>query len=440
MTPVNTGSDNQPTASEQLRQYGQQDLPALVRSSGLSPREISVLYAGKVQETGVPREEAQQIYQEAAPLLRAAFEERETTPEEVNSSAAHQTPELITVRGDRVTMRHPRWHWKNRLVIGVNLLAGEGGIGKGLISALIAARTTQGASIGTDGEALAAGEVLVISNEDDINSVLAPRFEVAGADMPKVHFVEAVRTEGKEQFIDLAAHTSLIAARLEANPAIRIIFIDPVTNHINTQRLNPNADADVRSVLVPLQAMAEKYSVAIVLVLHPNKKEDLSAKNRVGGSVAWVNFPRMSWQVGLDPKDKERLLLVPLKFNLIKRGAGGLAFRISDKPMTYEGKAEAVPFVVWDGPTSVTAEELMQRRRGVKREDAMHFLEGLLATAPMEQKKVIKMAEKRGISEATLLKAKSAAGVKSVKRGKRWTWHLPPTRGKKRRAREGGTL
>ncbi len=83
---------NQSTASEQLRRYAQQRLTVLIRNNGISGKEIPALFAAKVQELGVPRDEARMIWQEIGPVLAAALDERrEATPAETAAVAEART-------------------------------------------------------------------------------------------------------------------------------------------------------------------------------------------------------------------------------------------------------------------------------------------------------------------------------------------------------------
>lgn len=342
------------------------------------------------------------------------------------------TEELVTIRGDKVKKRPVYWIWTKRFPAGAGCLLGEGGIGKGLLTGHVTAQITKGQPISDDypDDVLPVdGEVLIISSEDSTDSVLAPRFEAAGADMSKVHFVQAVKILGgptaQERFIDIEAHFELIENYLKKYPNIRLIVIDPVTNHLNSGT-NPNADIEVRRVLNPLNKLGETYNVLILLVFHPNKKEDNSSKNRAPGAGTWINLPRASWLLAVDPKDADRRLFVALKYNYIKRGEGGLAFRISEKLIECGDKNVPTPFIVWDGSTSLTPDELMDKKRNrvSKHDKAVKFLRELLEAGPIKQSDLFDRADRLGIKKGTLEKAKRDARVKSKKEGKTWVWRL----------------
>jgi hypothetical protein len=339
--------------------------------------------------------------------------------------------ELITVRGDEVKKRPVFWIWPKRFPAGAGCLLGEGGIGKGLLTAHITAQITKGRPISVDCPDVPPvdGEVLVISSEDSTDSVLAPRFEAAGADMSKVYFAKDVKILGgptaQEKFIDIEAHVELIEDFLKEHPNTRLVVIDPVTNHLNSGT-NPNADIEVRKALNPLNKLREKYNALILIVFHPNKKEDLSSKNRAPGAGAWINLPRASWLLAVDPKDADRRLFVALKYNYIKRGEGSLAFRIAEKAIQCDEKSVSTPFVVWDGSTSLTSDELMDKKRNriSKHDKAMKFLRELLDSGPMKQSELLDRADRQGIKKGTLEKAKLDARVTSEKQGKGWVWRL----------------
>jgi hypothetical protein len=56
-----------------------------------------------------------------------------------------------------------------------------------------------------DGGIAPAGNVTMLSAEDAVKDVLRPRFEVAGADLDRVHVVEAAVENGKGRTFNLAA-------------------------------------------------------------------------------------------------------------------------------------------------------------------------------------------------------------------------------------------
>lgn len=98
------------------------------------------------------------------------------------------------------------WLWPDRLATGkVALLFGEPGIGKSQVSLDIAARITTGAKWPEGGQA-PLGNVIILSSEDGLADTVRPRLDAAGADVDRIHVVEAVRNStGATRTFNLAA-------------------------------------------------------------------------------------------------------------------------------------------------------------------------------------------------------------------------------------------
>jgi len=92
----------------------------------------------------------------------------------------------------------------------------------------------------------------------------------------------------------------------------------------------------VRKLISPLKRLARKFNLAVVLIHHVNKKEDLTrARSRVMGSAAFINTPRSVNLLADDPDDDlGRKILVQTKANLSGRPLA-VAFVRGAKKMKY---------------------------------------------------------------------------------------------------------
>ena len=100
--------------------------------------------------------------------------------------------------------------------------------------------------------------------------------------------------------------------RLTGFPAA-LLIIDPVMSFVGKK--NPNYDNEVRQLLTPLQHLADRRKITIILVAHHGKAEQSMASNQTSGSVAWVNVPRSAWQIYRDTKDNDLRYFAPAKAN-----------------------------------------------------------------------------------------------------------------------------
>src|SRR6266513_4467591 len=88
-----------------------------------------------------------------------------------------------------------RWLWPGRIALGkLTLLIGDPGLGKSLLTAGIASCVSRGTSF-PDGAACEVGRVIFFSAEDDAADTIRPRLDVAGADVSRVHILDAVRVQ-----------------------------------------------------------------------------------------------------------------------------------------------------------------------------------------------------------------------------------------------------
>lgn len=317
------------------------------------------------------------------------------------------------------------WLWPQRIALGkITLVSGDPGLGKSFITLDMAARLSAGRGW-PDGTRCRVGSAILISAEDDLADTIRPRLDSAGADVRKIHTLEAVRTvnvDGKrsERSFTLA-DVPMLAGALKQRPDCRLVVIDPVSAYLF--KTDSHNNAEVRGLLAPLAKLAAEYRVAVVIVTHLNKAAGMSAMSRVTGSGAFVAAARAAYILLRDVKDlaNERRLFLPLKNNLGNDHAG-LACRIINGRVAWELQQ-----------VSITADEALAATgdgsRGPKqaeRKEAIAWLRKVLANGPLTAVEVMVQATEAGYSEATIKRAKAALFIKPTKQGLGpWTWALP---------------
>ena len=326
-----------------------------------------------------------------------------------------------------------RWLWPGRIPLGkLTLLIGDPGLGKSLLTADIAsrvARTVRDAEIqeaGTfsDGAPCESGSVIFLSAEDDPADTIRPRLDAAGADVSRVHILEAVRvqhTDGStaEKAFSLETDIVQLESAFERVPDIRLVVIDPLSAYLGGT--DSHSNGEIRGLLSPLAAMAARREVAVLAVTHLRKSPG-SAVHRTIGSIAFAAAPRAVWAVAPDPGDGERRLLLAVKQNL-SAPASGMAFRV----VAPDGTAR----VAWEpGLVKLTANDVLassEMQEGQsERRAAIEWLRGLLRDGPVAAKKVRSAAGAAGLAWTTVRRAKDALGVtvqKSAYHGG-WEWRL----------------
>ena len=203
-----------------------------------------------------------------------------------NAPAATTNGKTVNLRrADQITMKKLRWLWQNRIPLGkITAFAGNPDQGKSLATAWCAATITTAADWPDCKNTFPPSEVLILSGEDDPEDTLVPRLAAAGADLSKVHILHSTlewsTTDGKVSSTERELQLDVDLQRLEdvmtAQPNIRLIVIDPITDYLGSAKMIDEKDVR-QKVLTPLRNFAARHSVSIVMVMHLNKKVDATA-------------------------------------------------------------------------------------------------------------------------------------------------------------------
>jgi len=322
---------------------------------------------------------------------------------------------LTVTRASDVERKELRWLWQDRIPLGkLSILAGDPGLGKSTLTLDIAARVSRGETF-PDGSRAPAGSVLLLSAEDDPADTIRPRLEAAGANLDRVSICTGVRRAGREGSFSLVEDIGRLEEALARMRVPALIIIDPIAAYLDG--IDSHKNADVRSVLAPLAALAAKHGVAVLAVHHLNKGVG-PALYRLSGSLAFTAAARAVWGVCRDPEDEKARLLVPIKMNLA-REAAGFRFTVADGPRIAWGDTVTGQ----DADRLLSSEEPEERS---ERQEASEWLRDKLAGGPVPSEEIKRESRAAGIAESTLKRAKRGLGVKAVKVdfAGPWTWAL----------------
>src|SRR6266550_798616 len=192
----------------------------------------------------------------------------------------------VLIRASDVEAVNVTWLWSGRFPFGkLTCLDGDPGLGKSTILYDVAAKYSAGLPF-PDGVTpdYDAGVVLVCTAEDGYADTVRPRLEAAGADLSRVHFFDAVKVEGQ----DFQRPPTFPADIRDMERAItdtgaRMVIVDPLFAFLGGETNTWN-DANMRQALAPLQAVAERLSVALIVIRHWTKGTK-QAIYRGGGSI-----------------------------------------------------------------------------------------------------------------------------------------------------------
>jgi putative DNA primase/helicase len=331
------------------------------------------------------------------------------------------------------------WLWDSRFALGkIGLIVGLPDEGKGQLLCYMAAQVTNAGAWPCEEGYAPQGNVLLLTAEDNINDTVAPRLTATGADLERVHVVKMVRGDTKDRMFNIATDLELLRQKIVEVGDVRLVLIDPISAYLGVGKVDSFRTTDVRAVLAPLVDLATELNVAIVAVMHFNKKVDITnAMLRISDSLAFAAVARHVYGV-VDDAENERKLLVRAKNNVAAKSRNQtLAFRFDTREVGVDRRTSKpiwAPYIVFDDDyVDVSAMEAMQAAASNKspsaRDAAKKFLYDMLADGPILKSEIDEAAEANGISERTLRRAKDDLKVfakkdKSKKDGP-WTWQLP---------------
>jgi hypothetical protein len=341
-------------------------------------------------------------------------------------------PPALGVVLKRVSEIEPQklcWLWPGRIPLGkLSLFAGDPGLGKSLVTLDIAARVTRGREWPDGTTNSQPGSVIILSAEDDPADTIRPRLETAGADLSKVHILQAVRRTKPDGSCTLE-HFSLEGDLVELQDAaaslddVRLIVIDPISAYLGNT--DSHVNAKVRGLLAPLAGLAQSLRIAVIAVDHLSKS-NRPALYRPNGSIAFTAAARAVWLFAKSPDDPTQRLMLPGKMNLAP-DQEGLSYTLREE-------RPGVPAVVWGETVRLSADEVLQPEaveQKSERLEAMEWLRERLSAGPVSAKQTRTDAKQAGIAWITLRRAKDALRVRQTKEGFAggWHWELPLSEG-----------
>ena len=187
----------------------------------------------------------------------------------------------------------------------VTVLAGEPKLGKSQYALLLAAELAR-----------AGDHSLLITVEDDPSDTIKPRLMALGLkgnDLDGVSILQAHRVDeaGRQwdEVIYLPDDLGLIEDALAGMPTPpKLLVIDPIGAH-TSDKVNGWNEGELRRALGPLQYLAQRTGLAVLVVAHLNKSVGTGALYRVAGSIGLVGAARSVLFFARDPDDENARLL-----------------------------------------------------------------------------------------------------------------------------------
>lgn len=263
-----------------------------------------------------------------------------------------------------IKAKQQEWLWIGYIPIDQLIaLYGPSHTAKSIICIDCAARVTTGANW-PDGSPnlLGSRKVLMLSaGEDALETVLKPRFALAGGDASKLRLIQGSIISGADSTIEdellaLDQDTDLLEAYLSEEPDIALIIIDPVTNHLGKSKLN--LDEEIRPILMRLKSIAERHRIPIVIVGHFNRREKgTAAFDRMLGSRAFSAVPRTIFMTGADNEVTEKHNFVMVQARGL--GANAWKYRTEKQGIEVDGEACEQIKLLWGTQAEITGEDVV---------------------------------------------------------------------------------
>ena len=334
-------------------------------------------------------------------------------------------PRVLVVRASEIEPERLGWIWPDIIARGkVTGLVGHPGLGKSQVATAAAATVSTGRPWPRGVANEAAGDVIILSAEDDPADTGVPRLIAARADRTRIHFVKAVKEDsGGERRFNLALDLDRLEKEIDLRQ-VSLVVIDPASAYLIPKKgkgVDRNNAGDVRTILDRLGTFAGRHDLGVLAISHLNKSSGARAITRIMGSQEWAAAPRAVFLVTEEAGTGRRLFL-PLKNNLAPDRIG-YSFEIEDKIVAEGIRTSAL---VWGSePVTISADEALVAA-AMKKGAAVKFLEEALSKGPVDQTEIVRLGKEAGFTEKNLRTAREKLGVTPRKEGfganGKWVW------------------
>lgn len=183
----------------------------------------------------------------------------------------------------------------------VSILGGDGGVGKGLYIAQLVSYVTAGKTSEFFSEPpTSTGNVVIFSAEDQLDTVLKPRLEAAGANLNKVWAVEPgsyFEDTGEMPYLDDPKTVNRVVA---TRPSL--VVFDPIQQFLSP-KAGLNSRMKMREAATLLRAAGREHGFAVLIVVHTNKSTNTSGRKRLSGSADLWDVARSVMVMGRTKND-----------------------------------------------------------------------------------------------------------------------------------------
>jgi hypothetical protein len=235
----------------------------------------------------------------------------------------------------------------------------------------------------------------------------------AGADLALIYRVHVTTRHGADVSLMLPDDLHDFE-RVVRDSEAGLILMDPLMSRLSA-KIDTHKDAEVRTALEPIVALADKTSTSIVGLIHVNKSTTTDPLTMLMGSRAFTAVARTVLFVMKDPDDPTKCLLANAKNNLGRMDLKSLQFSIAEVTVaeTDEGVVTTAQ-LRWCGESERTLQQAIDSNTGTQAErgavkEAADWLEDYLTSkdGSAESQDAKQAGAKAGHAERTLKRAAS---------------------------------
>lgn len=316
------------------------------------------------------------------------------------------------------------WHWDYYIPMGKCFgILGVPDVGKSLVLVDFAV-TFAGGFTWPNGKPADRGKVLMMSTEDTVRDVLAPRLIAAGAGSDEVmHRIH--RPIMRDKLFSLKHDLHDLEMQLKEH-RYKAVFIEPFYAFVG-DKVDTYRDSEMQRLLAPVTELADRYGTTLFCNVHFNKNNDAAAIDRVSGARGTAGTFRAAYAVVPDPDDDRCSLFLKVKNNHVRRGQPGWKFEIKSQ---FVQTAVEAPFIEWVGEDDRKLDDLLsgrKTRKSKKGDAASAFLLDQFSAGPRYASEIESDATEAGLKWRTVQKTAEDMGILRKRKGFSgpWMWQLP---------------
>jgi putative DNA primase/helicase len=278
-------------------------------------------------------------------------------------------PPLDIVKFESLKRRGVQWLWEGYIPAGSIIgLTGEVGTGKSLVIVDWAASTTNRKPWPDGKRAADPQNFVLMTAEDDLETVVLPRLEAAGADLKRCRAIPLVTSDkNNKRPIVLAKDIARLEATINDIGNVGMVAIEPILGFLgSTKDTNTHVAADIRQVLGQLADLAHRRRFTVILGSN-TPKGTRNALDSFMASAAQVRQMRGGYitvkEYDDDKRETDRIFFRRARPLTVGGNPPGLVYRILGNvvgPCAETGLDVSAGCLQWEGIVEGTADEALR--------------------------------------------------------------------------------